>query len=435
MGHAKGMMGDMISFLKDVQEECGDIAYLTAPVAAGKMYVLYDPEAIKHVMIDNHRNYCKGDYVQILKPLFGNGLLTSDGSFWQKQRRLIQPVFYKDNVFQMLDVIGQCVDTMVDRWDKVYKDGDVVDLTEEFNALALHVVAKSLFQTDIEDDITNMSNNLPYVLTRIMNRFKNPIAYANWLPTAGNKKEKELTKELLHVVEKMIVKKKSGEFPHQNDILDMLIAVKDEDTGEKMSETQIRDELMTILLAGHETTALAMASMMYALVTNPNIYQKVDDYISKGNLTGAAGEIREAEYLRQVALETLRLYPPAFFYQRQAIQEDTINGYHVPAGMNIALPVFTIQRMKKYWDDPETFNPDRFDTEEVKKRHKYAYLPFGGGPRLCIGEQFALSEMVIALIKIQKKFYFRDNPDYTYEFLPEMSLKSKEPVRLPIYRK
>ncbi|MEL6556564.1 MAG: cytochrome P450 [Bacteroidota bacterium] len=435
MGHSKGMMGDMLSYLKDVQKECGDIAYLSAPVEAGRMIVLYDTEAIKHIFINNQKNYQKGEFTVKLKPLFGNGLLTSQGDFWKKQRRLIQPVFYKDNIFQMMTGIGQCVDDMVSEWDKKYKDGDEVNLTQEFNHLALRIVAKALFKTEIEKDLPDIADKLGYVLNRIMNRFKNPIVYADWIPTPANKKEKEKTRELFKVIEKLIERKKSGEIPHQNDMLDMLLAIEDEETGEKMSETQVRDELITIMLAGHETTAHAMAYMMYNLSANQEVYQKVDQYIDQHSLTGAPEEIREAEYVRQVVKETLRLCPPAFFYQRQAINDDTINGYHVPAGINVAIPVFVLHRMEKYWENPEAFQPERFEKEAFKKTPKYAYMPFGGGPSLCIGEQFAMSEMMIALIKVHNKFYFRDESNYELEFVPEMSLRPKDPIRLTIYRR
>ena len=435
MGHAKGMMGDMLAYLKSVENECGGIAYLTAPVEAGRMYILFDADAIKYVLIDNQKNYRKGDFTTILKPLFGNGLLTSQGEFWKKQRRLMQPVFHKANVFEMMHGIGECVDDMLQTWDQKYRDGDEVNLTEEFNHLALRIVAKALFKSEIEEDLPHVADKLSYVLNRIMNRFKNPIVYADWIPTPANRKEKDRIKELFAVIEKLIARKQSGEIPHQNDILDMLLAIEDEENGEKMPINQVRDELMTIMLAGHETTAQAMAFMMYLLTENQEISQKTDQYIRDQSLTGDPSEIRNADYIRQVAQETLRLCPPAFFYQRQAIAEDTINGYHVPAGMNIAIPIFVVHRMEKYWENGDAFDPDRFEKEQFKKQHKYAYLPFGGGPSLCIGEQFAISEMMIALIKIQRKFTFKRNPDYQMEFLPEMSLKSKDPIALKIYRK
>ncbi len=435
MGHSKALIDDILTFFSDIQKECGNVVRLTSYVASGQMYVLYDTDAIKRVLVENQKNYRKGKFIKMLKPILGDGLVTSDGEFWKKQRRLIQPSFYKDNIFRMMYVMGECVDEMVTKWEQTYQDGDLVDISKEFNYLALKIVTRALFKTDLGDDLEHVSNNLHFVIGRIMNRFKNPFAYAEWIPSSGNKKEQDKIKSLQSIVDKLIVKKKAGEIPDQGDVLDMLLAVKDEETGEGMPDLQIRDELITILLAGHETTATTLSFIMYELVNNPEVYKKVDQYITENQLTGAPEEIKEAEYLKQVAMETLRLNPPVFFLQRKAVEDDTINGFHIPAGMNVAIPVFTIHRLEQYWKDPKVFNPDRFEKEAFKNQPKYSFVGFGGGPRLCIGDQFSLAEIVIALIKIQNKFYFKPNDAFQFEYLPEMSLRTKDPIELPIFRK
>jgi cytochrome P450 len=435
MGNTLQLMNDMLGYLAKIQKENGNIVYLTAPVAAGETYVIYDAEYVKHVLLDNHRKYQKGNFIKVLSPLFGNGLVSSEGDFWKKQRRLIQPAFHKQSMAHMATSMMECIDSMVGSWEKKYSNGDAVDLTIEMNRLALVVVAKSLFKADIEKDIPMINGNLNYILPRYMKRLFNPLMYSPLLPTLGNWKEKQNVNEIAAVVMEMIKAKRDLSIPRQDDILDMLLDVKDEDTAEKMSDEQIRDELITIMIAGHETTAHAMSYMFYLLTQNPEEEKKVRKEIAAMEDQFTFQDLMKAPYIRQVVMETLRLYPPAFIIQRQALEDDEIGGYHVPKGMNVLFPIYVIHRMEEYWDNPNEFHPDRFHADALKNNNKYTYFPFGGGPRLCIGDQFAQFEMMMTLIKVFKKFEFKNETNYKVEPAPAMALKPKENVRLSIYRR
>ena len=435
LGNFKEMISDPLSYLTRIQKEEGNLIYLSSPMA--DTYVVYDADGIKHILQDNNKNYRKGDLIKKLKPLFGDGLVTNEGDFWKKQRRLMQPAFNKERYGEIIAVITQCVADLLEQWENKYKDGDEINISMEMNKLALRVVAKALFKTDIEENIPVINQNLAFVLSQMFKRFSNPVAYAEWLPIPGNLQEKRNIKELDKIIYG-IIKAKKERGTKNGDILDMLMEVMDVETNERMTDKQIRDEVMTIIVAGHETTANAMSFMWYALVEHPEIISKVDD--EAGKVASEDGvlrpeNMRNAAYIRQVVQETLRLYPPPSVLQRETIEEDVVCGYHIPKKKNVMIPTFVVHRMKEYWgEDAEDFNPDRFVPEKMGQMPKYAYLPFGGGQRLCIGDQFATFEMMIALLKISQKYRFeRVSPEPVLELA--MAMRPKEDIILRIFNR
>lgn len=433
LGNMAGMINDPLNYLRRVQEHEGNLVHLAS--ALGEMYVVYDPEGIKYILQENNRNYIKGNFIKILKPLLGNGLVTNEGDFWKKQRRLIQPAFNKERYGEMIQTIVECVEDLMKEW-RQYPDGSTVNICKEMNKLALRVVAKALFKTDIEADIPIVNQNLVYVLRRVFKRFGNPVLYADWLPTPANFKERKSIKQLEAIVVSIIEAKRNGDIEKSGDILDMMMEVQDEETSEKMSIQQLRDEIITLILAGHETTANAMSFMWHELASSPEIFSKVvaeaDAIAREGQLR--VESLRKIVYIKQVVNETLRLYPPGSLIQRRTIEDDVVCGYSIPKKKDVLLPIFAVHRMKTYWDQPDKFDPERFETEKVKALPRFAFFPFGGGQRLCIGDQFAIYEMMIALLLISREYTFEVVNKEPVQLELSMALRPKNDILLRIYR-
>lgn len=240
LGNYAGMIDNPLKYLSAVQASEGNVVHLTS--SFGDMYVVYDAEGIKYILQENNRNYVKGNFIKILKPLLGNGLVTNEGDFWKKQRRLIQPAFNKERYGEMIGIIIQCVRNLIQEWDAKYDNGSEVNISREMNKLALRVVSGALFKTDIEEDIPVINQNLVYVIRRMFKRFNNPMLYATWIPTPANFKEKSSIGELDQVILAIIEAKQTGKIPKNGDILDMLMEVQDEETKEKMPMQQLRDD-------------------------------------------------------------------------------------------------------------------------------------------------------------------------------------------------
>lgn len=408
LGDFAPMLNEPLEYLGTLQKKYGDFVQLKAPF--NQLYVAYDADMVKYILQENNKNYTKGDLFNAAKALVGNGLVASEGDFWRKQRRLIQPAFNKEKYVNIIKVIIEQTQILINEWDSKYAEGDIINISQEMNKLALKIVTQALFKTEIEKDIPTIKKSLNYVLRRIFKRFNNPLLYASWLPTLANYQEKQHIKKIERVIWDMMNHKKNSNLAPNDDILDMLLSVKDAETGETMSDKQIRDELITLIIAGHETTANGMTFMWHTLSKKPEILQKIneetepilDEIIEHNNIDS----FKKITYVRQVIQETLRLYPPAAFIQRKNTEDDFFKEYHIPAGSNILLPIFVIHRMENYWQQSTEFIPERFNPEEIAKKPKFAYFPFGGGQRLCIGDQFALYEMMIVLMMVQHRFYF-----------------------------
>lgn len=437
LGDFAPMLTEPLEYLVALQKKHGDFIQLKAPF--NQLYIAYDAEIVKYILQENNKNYIKGDIVNVTRPLIGNGLVASEGDFWRKQRRLIQPAFNKEKYANIIKVIIEQTQLMLNQWEIQYTEGDSINISQEMNKLALKIVTKALFKVDMDSEIPTIKKSLSYVLGRVFKRFNNPIWYARWLPTLANFQERQRIKDIERIFWRIVSAKRAGILPYNDDILDTLLEAEDADTGEKMSDKQIRDELMTIIIAGHETTANGMAFMWHILSKKTEILQKIRDEVKPILFdiieTQNLETFKKLSYVRQVVQETLRLYPPAALIQRKNIEEDSFKGYQIPAGSNILLPIFAIHRMENYWQQPTEFIPERFNAEEIAQKPKFAYFPFGGGQRLCIGDQFALYEMMIVLMMVQNRFYFKtltENEELTLEIA--LALRPKNDVFLRIFK-
>lgn len=433
-GHTLMFRKSPVNFMTRCHEELGDIAWLQSPFR--DVVLVFKPEYVKHMLQENNKNYTKSFGYDELEVLLGQGLLTSEGEYWKKQRRLAQPAFHKERIAYLVNIMGEVVIETIHDWKKKYKDGEQVNITFEMNKLALEIVSRTLFQSDVSsEEIDKLNHDLGIVIEVGANRIRDPFQPPRWVPTKDNVQSKRSVRDIRALVLRIIQKRMKEQTRH-DDLLDMLIHTVDEETGEKMSMNALLDEVMTIFIAGHETTANALAFAWYLLASHPNEKQKLlNEIISLPTEKPEMMNLRELKFHRMVVDETLRLFPPGWVIGRQAIQADKLGEYDLPAKCTCGIPVYVIHRSKTYWNDPENFIPERFNEENISSVPKFAYFPFGGGPRLCIGQMFAIYEMQIAIFLLWKHFDFQLMKGYQLELEPLITLRTKKPIMMNVYHK
>jgi cytochrome P450 len=397
VGSVLALTKDPLRFLFAAQRRYGDRFYYR--IMNHHIYFLAHPDDIRHVLQDNYPNYHKHALYSAVKPLVGEGLLTSEGEHWLASRRLIQPIFHKQRIASFAEMMRESTEALIASRLAHYRDGRAFDLLPEMMRLTLTIVARALFSTDISGEADAVGRALSYALEFVSRRTTSPLAMPLALPTPANRRFQQAIDTLDGVVLGMIAERRRSAARH-DDLLDMLLAAQDADTGEKMSDRQVRDEAMTLFLAGHETTAAALTWLFYLLSQHVAVYEKLQDEVAQV-LAGRAvtlDDLPELRYTRMVIDETLRLYPPAWLIGRRALEDDTLaDGVTIPAGTNVSVSPYVTHRHSRFWDNPEGFEPERFAPERAKGRHRYAYLPFAGGPRQCIGNTFALMEMTVVV--------------------------------------
>jgi len=429
LGNVPEFMKNPLQFLIKNEKLKGDIYMIKSPFR--KVCVINHPDYIKYVLQENHRNYTKSFGYDAMRPLLGNGLLTSTGDFWIRQRRLAQPAFHKERLTKLIDYMAESTREMLDSWQS---GGEWMDIGKEMNKLALVIVSRAMFQQNIREDVIHrVSESLTVVLEGGSERIRNPFKLPGWIPTPQNIREKRALNDLNDVVNQIIDSRLKDQARH-NDLLDMLIHTRDEETGEGMSREQLRDEVMTIFMAGHETTANALTFAVYLLATHPAEMKKLQEEANHvlGVNDPSFETMKELKYTRMVVDETLRLYPPAWIVGRLSLRDEQLGGYHIPAGTTMACCSYVLQHRDNLWQNPHEFIPERFDEHSQYTAPKYAYFPFGGGPRLCIGNMFAIYEMQVALSMMFRQFSFSLKPGYQMEVLPHITLRPKNPLLVSI---
>lgn len=369
-----------------------------------KIVMVTDPVWVKYVLQDNNRNYTKSFGYDLLRPLLGNGLLTSEGEFWMSQRRLMQPAFHKQAILAFVDVMLEEGQKCAERMEAAATRRETVNISAEMSRLTMAIVSRCLLGMVVPGDLDRISACLDLANHDANHRITHPMSIPMVIPTPNNRRVKKALDELDLTINTIIAERRqSGR--RGNDLLSMLLEAKDADTGETMSDRQLRDEIATIFIAGHETTANALSWTLYALAKNPEVEEKL-----LAEIDGAGSAIADPgglPYARLVVRESLRLYPPAWIVGRDPIAEDEIAGYRITPGTNVLMPTLAIQRNPILWPNPEAFIPERHEEERVKELPKYAYFPFGGGPRICIGINFAWMELFLLLPVLLRNVRYR----------------------------
>ena len=393
---------DPVGFTIEQQKQLGDFYEIKTPFR--KIFVATNPEVIKHVLVTNHRNYIKSPAYNELKLALGNGLVTSEGDFWFRQRRLAQPAFYKKTLEDLFNKMVGYVDNAFDEM----KTNETFDLSQFMMKLTSDIVLRSLFSFNDPADIERMYQQISETQAYIMDRTIFP--YLKWFYHLNGRHRKFLKDkgDFDKMAYQFIDLHRKSENPPA-DFITMLLQAEDADTGERMSDLQIRDEAITIFGAGHETSSNALTWTLYLLSQHPEVVEKIREEVDSifGNRKPTFQEIMQLTYTKQVIDEGMRLYPPAYAVGREASVDDEIMGVPIPKRTIMFLSIAAAHKNEKIWEDPEVFNPDRFHPDKVKAIPKFSYMPFGAGPRMCIGNHFAYMEMQLILALITRKFDFK----------------------------
>ncbi len=402
-GSMADLQRDRLKFATDLALNYGDVAmFRMGPLP---LYMVYHPNGIRHVLVDNKRNYTKDTPVfGLLKGLLGNGLLLSEGEFWLRQRRLMQPMFHRERIAGFGRIMTGAAQKALESWQPAAAEGRVVDISREMMRLTLDVACRSLFSMDIMGKASAIARSVDLVLEDFIFRFDHPFYPPANVPTLRNRRYRAAVAELDRIVYGMIAARK-GAVEQPGDLLSLLMEARDEETGEAMTDKQMRDELVTLLIAGHETTANALTWALYLLSTHPDVERRLHAEIETvlGGHAPEAADLPKLEYTRMVVDETMRLYPPAWITNRMTVADDAVCGYRIPKGATISICPYVTHRLPEFWENPEGFDPERFTLEKVKARPMFAYFPFGGGPRMCIGKNFALTEAPLVLATILQR--------------------------------
>jgi cytochrome P450 len=429
IGNLRALTTDLVGFLETSMHTYGELFHV--PVGPHHFYLVGSPEFARHVLVTNAANYGKGRMFAKLKPIIGEGLFTSEGELWRTQRRLMQPQFHRDLVrllgTSMIDTIGQAIS----RWRPLAERGEVVDFRPEMSRMTVDVVSRALFSDDVDRDAKAVGGALSTVLEHTHERFYALIDLTDILPTRGNRRYHQAVTTLRSIVLRIIQQRRaSGD--KKPDLLQLLLDARDPDTGEKMDDQQLRDEVMTVFLAGHETTGSALAWCWYLLSHNPVVDRILRREIAAaiGDRTPTIDDLPSLGYPRQVFEETLRLYPPVHGIPRDARADDMIGGYRIPAGSTVTVSTYLIHRNPRLWENPDGFDPDRFAPGQPP-RHQFAYVPFGGGSRKCIGHAFAVLEGTLAITMIAQALRPQLVPGLPVRPAPRTTFRPESvPVRL-----
>ncbi len=422
---------DFIGWLEKHQRELGNIFY--APLKKQGLVVLSEPAYVRYVLQENNRNYYKSFGYEILQLFLGNGLLTSDGDFWLRQRRLAQPAFHRRRLAGLVHFMSEETAGLAQNWKAAAQHGESIDLLHEMMEVTMKIVARALFSANVNHHIPTISHNLERLNNFAMTRIKSPIRPPMWMPTLRNLVFRQTSEEINDVLFQIIEDRRQDPNP-PDDLLTMLMEVKDEETGEQMNNQQLRDECMTIFVAGHETTALGMTWLFTELARNPEVWDRLQAELKEvlDGRTPTLEDIPNLKYTRMVVDETLRLYPPGWIIGRKNIKEDHIGGYDIPEDTNVLMFTYGIHRRPDLWERPLDFWPGRWETEQVKQLPRMAYLPFGGGPRLCIGNNFALMEMVIMVAGLAQAARPQLLNEEEIELQPLITLRPKHTISVKL---
>ncbi len=368
----------------------GDIYRVFAPARGVFNYVIHHPDDVKRVLLSNHRNYTKGLGMDQVKILLGNGIMTSEGDFWRKQRRMMQPAFHRRIIDQFTALISEVNTRTMERWAAKAATGEPVNLTDDTSELTLEIVLRSIFGTDLARLERQLGVNPFEVVAKDQNR---DLKFAFRFRSLGR-----LVGEL--------IERRRREPEEHFDFLAMLMATRDRESDLGMSDREMIDEVLTLIVAGHETTASSLAWTWYLISQNEAVAEGLRaeaDGVADGSALGleAAHALR---YTHQVLQESLRLYPPGWLFTRRAIEGDELGGYAIPPRTDVFICPYLLHRHPAYWDQPEQFRPERFAEADAEERHRFSYIPFSVGPRHCIGENIAMFEMLVHLQQASRRF-------------------------------
>jgi cytochrome P450 len=405
----------------------GIIYYKVGPF---HVYVLSDPEIVHEAMVEQAPNFGKGFIVQrAFGRLMGNGLFTSDGDLWKRQRKLMQPVFHSKRIESYAQTMVEHTQRMLTQWDN--STSKRLQVGDEMMKLTLSIVTKILFNADVSDDNEKVGEAMAELVDGLTNQSSGIIKIPAWIPTPANRKETHAINTLDNVIHNIIAQRRaSGE--DAGDLLSMLLMAQDED-GKGMSDKQLRDEAVTLFIAGHETTAVTLTWAWYLLSQHPEVEAKLHAELEQV-LNGRAPTVHDQlPYTDMIIKETMRIYPPVPLVPRTVMEDTVVGGYRFVKNAGVLFAAYAAHRNERYFPEPERFSPERWADDFEKRIPKYAYFPFGGGPRICIGNQFALMEARLILATIAQQRKLSIVPGQTIEPISFVSVRPKFGIQMQMH--
>lgn len=431
LGSLPDIQRDRVQFLVDLQRDYGDVVKIRLGPVEG--LVIFHPDAIQRVMQDNQSNYSKDTIAfNNMKLIFGNGLITSNGDFWLRQRRLMQPSFHKEKINHLCEMIVRQTQMALDSIEGATRSGQAINITHEMMNLTMGIATQALFSNWVQDVNGELAEIIYHLASDTTFRFEHPFYPPLWFPASRNRRLNKALKRLDDVINGIIDERRKhpGE---KDDLLEMMMNAQLEEqeiTGDqprRMTDKQLHDEVVTLLLAGHESTSVSLCWTLYLLSQHPEVETRLRYELNEvlGSRPPRLEDLPQLDYTRMVRDESMRLYPPVWLTERKPIEEDVLCGYRIPAGITIGITQYVTHRHPDFWNNPEAFDPDRFSKERSIDRHEYAYFPFSGGGRQCLGKSLALMETQIVLAMLLQRYYFELRPGSKVVKEPELSLRQK----------
>jgi cytochrome P450 len=416
-----GSTEDSLERMSELFARYGDIYRVYAPGRKSYTYVINHPDDVKRVLVGNHKNYTKGVGLDRVKILLGNGIMTSEGDFWRRQRYMMQPMFHRRVITEFARVIDAANERFIARWEAQAARGERVNVTDDMSALTLDIVLRAVFGRDLERLSTESGGNPFAVVTEEPAR---NLQFAYRFRSLGK-------------LVAALMRRRASEADEHVDFLAMLMSARDKETGDAMGERELIDEVMTLVVAGHETTASALNWTWYLLALHPEVESRLHAEIAAAPVAAAASlaQMEALPYTQQVVNEALRLYPPGWLLSRRAIGADVLAGFEIAPGTDVLLSPYLLHRHPRFWPDPDAFKPERFASENEAARPRFAYMPFAAGPRHCIGETFALYEMLMHLYKVARHYRLTYLPTEPVEVEAQINLRTKKPLYMRLERR
>nr|WP_290665614.1 cytochrome P450 [Ardenticatena sp.] len=399
----------------------GDVVAIQFP---GRTITLVaHPDGVQHILRDNHQNYVKSEAYQRISLVLGKGLITAEGDHWRRQRHLIQPVFTPRHVNHFAATMLTHIRAFLATWRRI-EDRQTIDISQEMMRLTLDIIADTMFGADVSDAVPAVRAALNEVMKFARTRM--PLAFypERWIPTPAGRRFTRAVAALDDIVYRFIEQRRRDQ-TEREDLLGLLMRATYEDDGTFMNDKMLRDEVMTIFLAGHETSATALTWIWMLLSQHPatrrRLYEELD-HVLDGRLP-TLDDLPHLRYTEAIVKEAMRLYPPAWVVGRQARDDDVVMGYHIPAGMFVVTSQYVTHRHPAFWDNPEGFDPERWLDAQRQPAHRFAYFPFGGGPRICIGKHFAMLEIMLVLASLAQFYELDLVPGHPIALQPSVTLR------------
>jgi cytochrome P450 len=397
------------------------------------VYLLNHPDHVQRVLHENHANYRKSFFYARLRPLVGDGLLTSEGAAWRRKRRLAQPAFHRDRLASFAEIMAEHTAAMLEAWAPRAARGEPVDVSAEMMRLTLTVVGHALFGHDLLGTAADVSRAFTEAMRLTNENLYSLVYLPPSVPTPRNVRFSRAMRVLDRVVRSVIEARRAA--PPRPDLLGMLMEARDEEGGPGLDDGELRDSILTMVLAGHETTANALAWAFHLLSQAPAVARRLHEEASAALGDGRAtlAALPRLGFAAQVCQEAMRLYPPAWVFGREAIEDDVFGGFRIPAGAAVSMAPWLLHRDPRWWRDPKVFDPGRFEPDAAAARHRYCYVPFAAGPRMCIGNAFATMEMQVVLGMIAARYRLELVPGRPVVVEPSVTLRPRSGVWMTLH--